>query len=164
MIPRLRGSGAAGLLTALLFLAPLAGEAPARAADPTARADRTAPGLPPALTPVPDESRAGTRPSEGRERPGRPDPSPTDATDSDDTVPQPSGRPTPQPPASPSGNPTSETSASTLIDPAVDNAPRTSQEPVAQPYGQYVRVLPLGAGLVLMGLGLAFLAVRLRRD
>ncbi|MFJ6573925.1 hypothetical protein ACIQNU_41680 [Streptomyces sp. NPDC091292] len=180
--PRLRGHGATtGLLTALLILVPLAGEAPAHASGPLARAERPAPGPGPAATPVPERSRAGTGPAEGRERPGRPDPSPADDTDAGSdtgdsdtgTLPLPWATPTPQSPPSPlSPSATTSTTAeppappapSVHIDPVVDNAPQGARAPVVQPYGRYFRILPLGAGLVLMGLGLAFLAVRLRRD
>ncbi|MDF4251780.1 hypothetical protein [Streptomyces sp. WMMB303] len=51
---------------------------------------------------------------------------------------------------------------------AADDASPQSEEPrrgrlAAQPSGQVLPVLPLGTGLTLMGLGLAFLALRVRR-
>ncbi|MEU6661577.1 hypothetical protein [Streptomyces sp. NPDC046821] len=46
----------------------------------------------------------------------------------------------------------------------MDTAARTPSHAVADPAIPAVGVLPLGAGLVLVGLGLCFLALRLRRN
>ncbi|MFF1354877.1 hypothetical protein [Streptomyces sp. NPDC058297] len=46
----------------------------------------------------------------------------------------------------------------------VDNAGRTPRQTVAEPVIPAVTVLPLGSGLVLVGLGVGFLALRLRRS
>ncbi|PJN08456.1 hypothetical protein CG723_29220 [Streptomyces sp. CB01635] len=45
----------------------------------------------------------------------------------------------------------------------VDTAARTPRPTVAEPVVPGVGVLPLGSGLVLVGLGVGFLALRLRR-
>ncbi|MFF1687386.1 MULTISPECIES: hypothetical protein [unclassified Streptomyces] len=45
----------------------------------------------------------------------------------------------------------------------VDNADRTPRQAVAEPVIPAVTILPLGFGLVLVGLGVGFLALRLRR-
>ncbi|MEU2606533.1 hypothetical protein [Streptomyces albus] len=51
---------------------------------------------------------------------------------------------------------------------ASDDSPKDRREPpddpfTTQPSGQVLPVLPLGTGMTLMGLGLAFLGLRLRR-
>ncbi|MFD7179100.1 hypothetical protein ACFV90_03640 [Streptomyces sp. NPDC059904] len=55
-----------------------------------------------------------------------------------------------QPPVRPTGIP-------------ADNADRTPRQTVAEPVIPGVGILPLGSGLVLVGLGVGFLALRLRR-
>ncbi|MFJ2263566.1 hypothetical protein ACIOKD_35610 [Streptomyces sp. NPDC087844] len=110
-----------------------------------------------AYEPVPAESRAGSRAGEGRERPGRDTP----PTDEDGPSTHPDGS------ESPEGdeNQAQEASSAPPEPPArpVDaheaaDRPVRASEPVLQ-------VLPLGTGLVLigLGLGLAFLALRARR-
>ncbi|MGW5866127.1 hypothetical protein ACWFRJ_28525 [Streptomyces sp. NPDC055239] len=102
-----------------------------------------------AADPSPSETRAGSVPGEGRVRPGRADPVP----------------PPPPPPSSP------PSPALSLPDhrpkpPPVDQADKQGEairRTAAGPVVPGLRVLPLGSGLVLIGLGLAFLAVRLRR-
>jgi hypothetical protein len=63
-------------------------------------------------------------------------------------------RPQVRPPVRPSVRPTGV---------PVDNADRTPRQTVAEPVIPGVGVLPLGSGLVLVGLGVGFLALRLRR-
>lgn len=110
-----------------------------------------------AAEPDPATSRAGSRAGEGRERPGRQDtwpvaPDDDTYTPSEDPAPEPDGpdatlAPEPSqdaalpPPAAPPGTDTT-----------------TAEEPV-------LRVLTLGSGLILMGvgLGLAFVGLRIRR-
>lgn len=109
-----------------------------------------------AVEPSPNETRAGSVPGDGRARPGRDEPAPTSATASvppytplqrpPATTPPP---PVPPPAAKPPGKATT----------ASDTTRRTAAEPAVPT----LRVLPLGSGLVLIGLGLAFFAVRLRR-
>ncbi|MGY0485575.1 hypothetical protein [Streptomyces sp. WG-D5] len=101
--------------------------------------------LPPyAAEPSPHGSLAGSRAGVGRTPPGRalPSPTPTGAV-----VPP---APTEPPPTVPR-EPRPEESAT---------APQAIGEPGPKPL---VNVLPLGAGLLLTGLGIAFLALRLRR-
>ncbi|WP_413758149.1 hypothetical protein [Streptomyces sp. MMBL 11-3] len=110
-----------------------------------------------AYEPVPAESRAGSRAGEGRERPGREaPPTPQDST-----------------PAHPDGSAGPDEDASTAPEPPAPperparpvDAHDAADRPVraSQPV---LRVLPLGTGLVLIGLGLAlaFLALRVRRS
>jgi len=115
------------LRTACLLLVLTAGavQPPAYAAD---HAPRT------------DESRAGSRYGEGRERPGRAEPQ------TPETVPS---YPAEHPPADPSH------------DTALPPSP-TLPPPAAEPG---LRVVPLGSGLILVGLGLgmAFVGLRVRR-
>ncbi|WP_353943512.1 hypothetical protein ABII15_18895 [Streptomyces sp. HUAS MG91] len=96
-----------------------------------------------AAEPSPHGSLAGSRAGVGRTPPGRELPAPRESE--------------PVPP------PTSE--------PAATPAPRDTERPAAARQtlvrrelgGPLVDVLPLGAGLLLTGLGLGFLALRLRR-
>lgn len=146
-------------------LVPAVGDVPpAYATDPTPRAET---------------SRAGSRAGEGRERPGRVDvdaePSKVGADDPMDTATATapgtdtgpgSGRdpgsdtvPTYQEHARPTGGPDAPQDSGT------HDSPRSG---VAQPdsvKGPTVRALPLGSGLILIGLGLgmAFLGLRVRR-
>ncbi|MFJ3667887.1 hypothetical protein ACIPSE_15680 [Streptomyces sp. NPDC090106] len=137
MTRRLRTVRATGLLVALLSLG--AGTPPAAAAgDPS-------PGV---HAPRAEPSRAGSRAGEGRERPGRREPVPDPEAAAPRTA-TPSGVPepvrTPVPPPSP--------------------VAQQAVTPDTQPTGPVLRVLPLGSGLVLIGLGLgtALLGWRLRR-
>jgi hypothetical protein len=123
-----------------------------------------------AAEPIPGQSRAGSRAGEGRERPGREatprdedaarlpglDPGVPDAPD----VP---GRPeaTADSGIGPDIGPEPTRNATPSSSPSVDQAvgsPARTTEPV-------LRILPLGSGLVLigLGLGLAILALRVRR-
>ncbi|MEV5978724.1 hypothetical protein [Streptomyces sp. NPDC052114] len=103
------------------------------------------------VTTVDETSRAGSRPGEGRHRPGRAESLPA--------LPLPSAHtpaPTPQvtpPPRRPEPTPAARHDvASEAMDP-----------PPGGPVLPVPRVLPLGGGLVLIGLGLGFLGLRLRR-
>ncbi|WP_063756310.1 hypothetical protein [Streptomyces sp. NRRL S-920] len=136
----LRVALVAALLTALTTLAACVPGLLAYAAE-------SAPGGP--LTTVDETPRAGSRPGEGRARPGRQDPHLPDP-------PPPPPPPTP-PPAIPP--------------PPPEPSPVTQHDGVSEatgptPAGTFLtglRVLPLGGGLVLIGLGLGFLGLRLRR-
>ncbi|WP_328495313.1 hypothetical protein OHS59_23175 [Streptomyces sp. NBC_00414] len=102
-----------------------------------------------AYEPVPAESRAGSRAGEGRERPGRetsPTAHPDSAASQEASVAPEAPRDTAPAPARP-----------------VD-AREAADRPVRTPE-PVLKVLPLGSGLVLigLGLGLAFLALRARR-
>ncbi|WP_420034487.1 hypothetical protein ACN2WE_19920 [Streptomyces sp. cg28] len=96
-----------------------------------------------AAEPSPHESLAGSRAGVGRTPPGRELPAPEK----------------------------SETEAPPPSEPAATPAPRDTERPSAARQslvrrglgGPLVNVLPLGAGLLLTGLGLGFLALRLRR-
>ncbi|MEU1023291.1 hypothetical protein ABZ366_14630 [Streptomyces sp. NPDC005904] len=99
------------------------------------------------VTSVDETPRAGSRPGEGRARPGR----------ADAPIPDPPAPPSPPPDVSP---PRPERVSVTLRDGMSDPKEPTSTESVLPG----PRVLPLGGGLVLIGLGLGFLGLRLRRD
>ncbi|TGB07635.1 hypothetical protein [Streptomyces sp. MZ04] len=99
-----------------------------------------------AVEPSPSETFAGSVPGEGRARPGRAEPSPPPRS-----VPVPAHTPRPEPQPSLARKPATKTTAS-------DATRRTAAEPVVPG----LSVLPLGSGLVLIGLGLGFFAVRLR--
>ncbi len=107
--------------------------------------------------PVPAESRAGSRAGEGRERPGRQTPPPDEdgASAHPDSAESPAGDENQAQEASPA--PPEPPARPVDARQAADHPVRDS-EPVLQ-------VLPLGSGLVLigLGLGLAFLALRTRR-
>ncbi|MFG2652855.1 hypothetical protein [Streptomyces sp. NPDC048436] len=105
-----------------------------------------------AVDPSPGETLAGSAPGEGRARPGRDEPAPSVASSA------PPRRPPKQPPTpvaipSPAVKPPGKATA------AADATRRTP----AGPAFPGLRVLPLGSGLVLIGLGLGFFAVRMRR-
>jgi len=102
-----------------------------------------------AYEPVPAESRAGSRAGEGRERPGREaapteEDSPSTHSDSPEAQEASTAPQTSRPPPTP---------------PTPSEPPTRASEPV-------LKVLPLGSGLVLigLGLGLAFFALRVRRN
>lgn len=125
----------AALLTALAAVVP----------GLLAYAAESAPSGP--LTTVDETPRAGSRPGEGRARPGRQDP----------PFPDPPPPPPTPPPAVPPPPP--DPSPVTHHDGASEATEPTPTETVLTG----LRVLPLGGGLVLIGLGLGFLGLRLRR-
>ncbi|MGA4840741.1 hypothetical protein [Streptomyces sp. G45] len=93
-----------------------------------------------------ESSLAGSRAGEGRPRPGRAEPP---------AVPDPAAwRPLPPPPPPKRPEPPP---------PAADAAEPVGARTATGPPFPGLRVLPLGAGLVLIGLGLGFLGLRLRR-
>ncbi|WP_432041478.1 hypothetical protein [Streptomyces cadmiisoli] len=99
-----------------------------------------------------EPTRAGSRAGEGRQRPGRIEPPSDEAT-----APTGNRRPAddvPEPP-SPSGDPTAREPGT--VQEAAPDSGRTG--------GPVVTTLPLGSGLVLigLGLGLTFVALRVRR-
>ncbi|WP_308407029.1 hypothetical protein [Streptomyces sp. AC555_RSS877] len=102
-----------------------------------------------------EPSRAGSRPGEGRERPGRRfEAEEAERVDTEAAVPEDEGGVTavPEPPretaAPPPGHPT-----------------RSAKDSAARPAEPGLRIMPLGGGLILvgLGLGLAFVALRVRR-
>ncbi|MFF1377859.1 hypothetical protein [Streptomyces sp. NPDC058308] len=97
---------------------------------------------------VDETARAGSRAGEGRERPGQVRPPLTD-------LPQVPQAPYTPPPRPPRPDPLPGTHQDTASDP-------TKRTP-AGPVLPNLRVLPLGGGLLLIGLGLGFLGLRLRR-
>ncbi|MEG8276350.1 hypothetical protein [Streptomyces sp. AHA2] len=110
----------------------------------------------PTLSPVPsgpgEPSWAGSRAGQGRERPGRPEaaseePGVTDASAPPEVPPE----PVPEPPEPP--------------EPTDEDEPVRRAATAESPATPVLRVLPLGSGLVLigLGLGLAFVGLRLRR-
>ena len=125
--------------------------------------------------PSPGESRAGSRAGEGRERPGR---SATPAEETQEETQEEEGREEPREndaaaahPDGPAGRERSE--AAVAPEPPRNTAPRSDPSTEAEhavsrsvrSSQPVLRVLPLGSGLVLigLGLGLAFLALRVRR-
>ncbi|WP_367043783.1 hypothetical protein [Streptomyces sp. Je 1-332] len=109
-------------------------------------------GVPYAAEPSPSATRAGSAPGEGRARPGRDEPAPPVEASVPPREPL-RQLPTPPPVPPPAVPPLGETTT------ASDATRRTAAEPALPG----LRVLPLGSGLVLIGLGLGFFAVRLRR-
>ncbi|WP_030899902.1 MULTISPECIES: hypothetical protein [unclassified Streptomyces] len=103
-----------------------------------ARATPSAPGEP---------SRAGSRAGEGRERPGRPEVAEPDTGDAATAVTEEPRETAPVPSAS------------------TEEPVRDAHAHADRSVGPVLRILPLGSGLVLigLGLGLAFFALRLRR-
>ncbi|MFD9462787.1 hypothetical protein [Streptomyces sp. NPDC060027] len=106
-------------------------------------------------TPTADPSRAGSFAGEGRSRPGRTEPDlqdTPDATDPEDTGP---------------GADAGLTEPSLAPEPSRNDAVPVQQSVVgpASPPEPVLEILPLGSGLILigLGLGLAFVALRVRR-
>lgn len=147
MTPRLRALHVAGLLLALT-----AGAASPSYAVPTVvvHASSFAPG------PSADASRAGSRPGEGRARPGREEPGrQSESGAAEPTYPDRDPGVPDHPEASIAAEPSQ--AAAIPVRQSVGRPGRTP-EPV-------LRIVPLGSGLILigLGLGLAFLALRVRR-
>ncbi|MFD0412951.1 hypothetical protein [Streptomyces sp. NPDC127108] len=159
MTSRLRGAlRAAGPPVLLALLLPAGFGTPTAYAAPTVPAALTAPAPPTPTTPSPTASApyygtgslAGSRAGEGRLRPGRADPV---------AVPDPVvWRPLPPPPREVRRP---ERSRVPAVEPGTADAPR--ERAAEGPAFPGLRVLPLGGGMVLIGLGLGFLGLRLRR-
>ncbi|MEU1307495.1 hypothetical protein ABZ419_01125 [Streptomyces cinnamoneus] len=117
----------------------------------------------PSAPPTPGAGRlAGTVAGEGRRHPGREtdDETRSDREDADQPprpaaprAPSPSSAPRPPGGAAPAHQPARERAREPVRDPARR----------ADPADRVIRVLPLGTGMALTGLGLGFLALRLRR-
>ncbi|WP_153540368.1 hypothetical protein [Streptomyces sp. RB17] len=118
--------------------------------------------------PTAEPTRAGSRAGEGRMRPGRPDGPAADMEGDDHPMPtQAPGTGQAEEPETtdlPTATPTASTTTpdeAGLNHPPAQNTNQSGQasEPVMQ-------ILPLGSGLILIGLGLAlaFLGLRLRKD
>ncbi|MGX1910807.1 hypothetical protein ACWIID_18365 [Streptomyces phaeochromogenes] len=164
MTPWLRPLRVTGLLLVLL-----AGPAPISYAVPYVSSYEPAPG----------ESRAGSRAGEGRERPGR-SPAPTEeeteeARAEEEAEAQSEAQEEDAGAGHPDGPADGEQSEGAVAPETPGNTVPTSHPPVdaEQAAGRHVRatepvlrVLPLGSGLVLigLGLGLAFVALRVRRS
>ncbi|MGW7073282.1 hypothetical protein ACWGII_35990 [Streptomyces sp. NPDC054855] len=104
-----------------------------------------------AVEPSPGETRAGSVSGEGRARPGRDEPPPSAAAS------EPPRRPPRQIPTH------ADTPAQVRPQGRATTASDVSRRTATEPVVPALRVLPLGSGLVLIGLGLGFFAVRLRR-
>ncbi|MER7720495.1 hypothetical protein ABTX99_26725 [Streptomyces flaveolus] len=135
-----------------------------RSATPAPASPKPAPS---ASAPDGEPSRAGSRAGEGRQRPGRPDAGKAEENGTGGHADQEGvgSRGLPDRPGSPAAAvPTVATAP-----PATATAPRpepTSAARTEGAAGPVLKVLPLGSGLVLVGLGLAlaFVALRLRRN
>ncbi|MEI5524693.1 hypothetical protein WB401_15065 [Streptomyces brasiliscabiei] len=113
-----------------------------------------------AAEPDPATSWAGSRAGEGRERPGRPDTGPTEPEADDPFAPPEEPPSEPDGPDVPDGTVAPEPSqnAALPVPAAPPGTTTTTEEPV-------LRFLTLGSGLILtgLGLGLAFVGLRIRR-
>ncbi|MFF7388749.1 hypothetical protein ACFZAE_09910 [Streptomyces scabiei] len=109
-----------------------------------------------AADPDPATSWAGSRAGEGRERPGRPDAVPVEPEDETSTPEAPAAEP--DGPDSPLAPDSSQNAALPVPGVPPGSGTATVEEPVLQ-------ALALGGGLILigMGLGLAFVGLRIRR-
>ncbi|MGW7523426.1 hypothetical protein [Streptomyces sp. NPDC054783] len=115
-----------------------------------------------------EPTRAGSRAGEGRMRPGRPDGPAAEVEGEDDPVPTQAPRTGRAEEPEITDLPTTTPTAPTAPDEAGLNHP-PAQNAVPQgtnPSEPVLQVLPLGSGLILigLGLGLAFLGLKLRRD
>lgn len=146
------------LACAALAAATLAPAAPAYAWSLCA-APRTAPATEPAPADEPLEELAGSAAGAGRERPGRPPGEPADPELTVASRPLPA-RPRVEPPAPPPP-PQSEPTPPPPPPPA---ARALGTEPNERAADLAAHILPLGTGFALMGLGLGYLGVRLRRS
>ncbi|WP_051893554.1 hypothetical protein [Streptomyces erythrochromogenes] len=116
---------------------------------------------------APREELAGSAAGVGRERPGRPaaEPANPELLIASRPLPvRPRTEPTPPPPPSPHPPPRPSAAAPTArddvtaLDTALDTEPNDRAADLA------AHILPLGTGFALMGLGLGYLGVRLRRS
>lgn len=135
--------------------------------ESAARGAGAAPGVRATASPSGDPSRAGSRAGEGRERPGRHEETvgPTEEEDAAAEVGS----------EADAEQPTVDGDADVVPEPSREAVPAASvppQQPVRQavsraedPTEPVLRILPLGSGLVLigLGLGLAFIGLRVRR-
>ncbi|MEU7301955.1 hypothetical protein AB0950_16460 [Streptomyces sp. NPDC007189] len=136
------------------------------------------PGRPP-IPPMPSDSasasyrptaveptRAGSRPGEGRMRPGRPD-GPASEVEGDDPIPTAALSSGQAEEPETADLPTATPTPSNTPDAAgLDRPPPQNAAPQGETDQPVLQILPLGSGLVLIGLGLALalLGLRLRRD
>ncbi|MFI7352916.1 hypothetical protein ACIBTP_03110 [Streptomyces avidinii] len=154
-------AAAALVPTASAYAGPLL--APARHAAVPAPALALAPA--PAPPDDPYEELAGSLPGVGRERPGRPvgEPADPELTVASRPLPvRPSTEPTPPPGAAvPSPHPPLPPQADPQRPPSVVTALGTDTNDRAADLAAHI--LPLGTGFALMGLGLGYLGMRLRR-
>ncbi|MEW2548031.1 hypothetical protein AB0910_20055 [Streptomyces sp. NPDC047002] len=165
MIPRLRTPCALAVASLLL-------------AAPAARAD--GPGAPVSDPPSPHvgSGLAGRPAGEGRERPGRPQepsgPAPSGPAPARLSDPPSTGSPAPHPSATRGGTGTSTAPRATGTRESGSATAGTAEDAGRPPGDRRVAsgrthepprpsVATLGAGIMLLGLGLAFLALRLRR-
>ncbi|MCA6093555.1 hypothetical protein LE181_15475 [Streptomyces sp. SCA3-4] len=117
----------------------------------------------PSSPPSPGAGRlAGTVAGEGRRHPGRETDDETRSDHEDAGRPQ---RPAAPHAPSPSSAPRPPGGAAPARQPAHQPARAPARDPAdqADPADRVIRVLPLGTGMTLTGLGLGFLALRLRR-
>lgn len=185
MAPGIRSLAAAASLSGALLLTPLSyavaagtpSPGPSPSAVPSGRA-QASPRTEPSRSASEDQRLAGSRAGEGRTRPGRVEPQHNllpdapEAVDPDEVAPA-QDEADPQPPAQvpppelpkPAKPPQPPPPVPTPTTEGVLPASRHHQGPQAVSTGSDLRVhvLSLGAGLTLTGLGLGFLALRLRR-
>ncbi|MFF9493471.1 hypothetical protein [Streptomyces flaveolus] len=137
-----------------------------RSATPSPAPSKPAPS---ASAPDGEPSRAGSRAGEGRQRPGRPDVEKAEKAEENGTKGHADqegvgGRGLPERPDSPAAAVPPGATAPTTTAAAPRSEP-TSAARTEGATGPVLKVLPLGSGLVLVGLGLAlaFVGLRLRR-
>ncbi|MES5819276.1 hypothetical protein [Streptomyces sp. RG80] len=108
-------------------------------------------------TPAAEPSRAGSRAGEGRERPGRREEAEADVGNEDEAARPSDGAATVVP------SPTREAVSAVPVPP--ERAARQAVGDAERPAARVLRIVPLGSGLLLMGLGLglAFVGLRVRR-
>ncbi|MGT2529321.1 hypothetical protein ACU4GG_21020 [Streptomyces nojiriensis] len=120
---------------------------------------RTAPATEPAPADEPFEELAGSAAGAGRERPGRP---PGEPADPELTV---ASRPLPARPRTEPTHPAPPPPPAAVPTPPAPAAVRAlGTEPNERAADLAAHILPLGTGFALMGLGLGYLGVRLRRS
>ncbi|MGP3998558.1 hypothetical protein [Streptomyces sp. 8N706] len=132
---------------------------PSAPADGSARPDR--PGRPLSPPPRPSVSPTPTPTHQGVLRPPAShawSPAPTARDGLEAVRPRP---PLPYEPSPPGDSVTAPSAATTGSDPGTSGD--SPDQAVGRPTGRMLRVLPLGTGLALMGIGLAFIGFRLRQ-